>query len=165
MGILVRAVRKRSVIPGAGQGLFAEEVVSRAKLVAILEGALIMEPYFQIECGKGNELIRKSGIRYYKSEFMVAGDEREYADTARINHSFEPNLLFFLGNLFALRDVAVGDELTLDYELWLADKKSDGSELVAFIDPVTNRPVRGKPPLQQLMEQHEAFAKMMGFKN
>jgi hypothetical protein len=58
-----------------------------------------------------------------------------------INHSETPNLLYHCGICLATRNIAPGEELTLNYKYFLAEK-----DLYAFDDIVTGEKVDGISP-------------------
>lgn len=68
--------------------------------------------------------------------FAANPDERVAADL--MNHSFEPNVHWHVGHYFALDDMAVGDELLLDYRHLLSPHWNDRLQ-----DAATGRPVNG----------------------
>ena len=69
------------------------------------------------------EALRDSAFPIAADLFVAALTDGEYDDVLmRINHSCEPNVGMG-GNvvLVAMRDIAAGEELTIDYALFLAD--------------------------------------------
>src|SRR3546814_3119292 len=64
----------------------------------------------------------------------------EWSDECYVNHSFAPSALWHLGFIFALRDLAPGDEVTMDYRYVIGD-----GERMPFADSVTGREIVGLP--------------------
>jgi SET domain-containing protein len=145
-----QVVRRKSTIPGAGQGLFTLESIRRGDLVIRYTSEnikLITEEEFQREVDAGNEVYKATGMRWLGRWFCVAsyrnpgyvGSSLEFY----VNHSKEPNLFHVLGNLIALRDIRQGEELLMNYELFLPELDSRGGQLIVFSDGVSGIPVMG----------------------
>ena len=130
----------------SGKGVFAAEPISKGSVVAILAQAtnVITEEQYQNEQKKGNELVIKTAVRWIGKYFLCKDmiDVEEY-----INHSEEPSLLYHCGIFFAKRNLNTGDELTVNYRYFLAEK-----DAYAFVDNKTKKIVDGLPPKQALLE-------------
>ncbi len=63
-----------------------------------------------------------------------------------MNHSFNPNLIYHCGILFAKKYISKNTELTVDYRYFLAN-----NELSQFIDEETNKTVKGFKPDESLV--------------
>jgi uncharacterized protein len=102
-----------------GRGVHAVEAIAGGEVVAVKGGHIID--------GAGvaglPEALRDSAFPLAADLFVAALTDGEYEDVLmRINHSCAPNVGMG-GNvvLVAMRDIAAGEELTIDYALFLAD--------------------------------------------
>jgi hypothetical protein len=102
-----------------GRGVHAAEVIAGGQVVAV-KGGHIMDG----SAAAGlPEAIRDSAFPIGPDLFLAALAPGEYDGVMmRVNHSCEPNVGMG-GNvlLVAMRDIAVGEELTIDYALFLGD--------------------------------------------
>ena len=123
--------------PIFGRGLFATAAIRTGTIVCCftLGSEVITEAQFVAACAAGDRRIMRTGTRYAGRYFTVGN---EGADYNFINHAFEPNLLSHCGLILAKRDIAPGEELTLDYRLLV-----DPSDVAAYDDAATGRPIRG----------------------
>ena len=99
-----------------GRGLIAVAPIAKDEIVAIKGGHLVDTAALNAL----PERLRNSDVQVADGFHLVALDEAEYEPVMLfINHSCEPNV-GFAGNivLVAMRDVAVGEELTTDYALF-----------------------------------------------
>ena len=99
----------------AGRGLFAVEPIQRGEVVAIKGGYIIdRESYL-----KNADVIGVSDIKIADGFYVAALDPAEYEGVMLfLNHSCEPNV-GVQGNIVfvAMRDIAAGAELTIDYAM------------------------------------------------
>lgn len=95
----------------------------------------------------------RTGIRWVGRYFVHA---KTIAADAYINHSNDPSLLYHCGVSFARRDLEAGDELTIDYRLFLAE-----DDEAAFCDVATGEMVRGLPPKEALLKSGGQLAKLL----
>lgn len=96
-----------------GRGLVAVAPIAMDEIVAIKGGHIVDSSTLQ----SLPERLRNSDIQIADGFHLVALEEAEYeAVMLFLNHSCEPNV-GFAGNvvLVAMRDIAVGEELTTDY--------------------------------------------------
>jgi hypothetical protein len=102
-----------------GQGVHAVEAIAGGEVVAVKGGHVI-----DGAAAAGlPEALRDSAFPIAANLFVAALTDREHDGVLmRINHSCEPNVGMG-GNvlLVAMRDIAAGEELTIDYALFLAD--------------------------------------------
>jgi hypothetical protein len=142
-GMFVPAEVRPSTI--FGRGLFATQPVAKGTIVCCFTvgSEVITEEQFVQGCAAGVHRIMRTGTRYAGRYFTVGN---EGADYNFINHSFEPNLLSHCGLVLARRDVAAGEELTLDYRLLV-----EPSDVAAYDDTATGTPIRGLPARETIL--------------
>jgi hypothetical protein len=102
-----------------GRGVHATEPISRGEIVAIKGGHITDAA----TVANLPESIRNSGFPIAENLFLAALDPSEYEGVMMlVNHSCSPNV-GMAGNvlLVTMKDVAAGDELTIDYALFLGD--------------------------------------------
>ena len=105
-----------STIAGAGTGFFVEEDVAA--------GRVLMAPTEIARTVRLAEIFSPqshpdahTSVVWFEDHCIVSSD---VADDYFINHSFEPNGVWHLGFVFALRDLHAGEELLLDYRHLIA---------------------------------------------
>lgn len=120
-----------------GKGLFAAEPVRKGTIVCCFTvGAqVITEDEFIRACEAGDRFVMRTGTRYVGRYFTVGNESAPYTF---VNHSFEPNVLPHCGVLIAKRDVAVGEELTVDYRYLI-----DPTDVATYDDAATARRIVG----------------------
>ena len=102
-----------------GRGVHAVEPIAAGEVVAVKGGHIVDGP----AVAGLPEAIRDSAFPIAADCFLAALTGEEYDGVLmRVNHSCEPNLGMG-GNvlLVAMREIAAGEELTIDYALFLAD--------------------------------------------
>jgi len=151
--LLIQAAVEDSAI--SGKGLFTREPVRKGTVVSIhaVDSVVVTEEQYQEEQRKGNELAIRTGIRWVGKYFLYA---KEIRPEAFINHSTNPSLLYHCGISFARRDLQPGDELTIDYSLFLAE-----DDVESFSDSAKEAPVTGLPPKQALLVSTEQVLRML----
>jgi SET domain-containing protein len=100
----------------AGRGLFATVPIGAGEVVAVKGGHVVDK----VGLAGLPEHLSNSDVQITDGLHLVALTDDEYeAVMLFVNHSCEPNLGFF-GNvvLAAMRDIAAGEELTVDYCLF-----------------------------------------------
>jgi len=100
-----------SRIPGAGKGLFLAEAVKKGKILTAPTEIDRTYPLDQI-ASDPDEHATDSSVRWFEDHCTLSPD---WPDECYINHSFSPSGLWHLGFIFALDDLPVGTELTIDY--------------------------------------------------
>ena len=151
--LLIQAAVEDSAI--SGKGLFARESVAKGAVVSIhaADAVVVTEKDYQEEQRKGNELAIRTGIRWVEKYFLYAKENRP---EAFINHSTNPSLLYHCGISFARRDLQPGDELTVDYSLFLAE-----DDVESFCDSTKEATVRGMPPRKALLASTEQLLHLL----
>ncbi len=105
---------QRSAIEG--RGLFAVEEMSAGEIVAI-KGGHIVDSRMRAEHA---QVVGNSEIKIADEFHIAAMTPNEYEDVMLfLNHSCEPNV-GVAGNIIfvAMRDIAAGEELTMDYAMF-----------------------------------------------
>jgi SET domain-containing protein len=97
--------------------------------------------------------VTRSGIRWVGRYFLHA---KKMPVESFINHSDNPTLLYHCGVSFAYRDLAAGDELTIDYTTFLAEDDVEG-----FEDVHTGRMLFGLPPREALLKTAERLVQLL----
>jgi hypothetical protein len=129
----------------AGNGLFILEPAARGTVVSIdaHDVRILSEEQYK-EAQRGGDLVAiRNATRWVGSYFQCPPESR---DESYINHSSDPNLLYHCGVFFARRDIAPGEELTVDYSLFLAE-----NDVERFVDSVTGEDVLGKSAADSLL--------------
>ncbi len=139
----------------SGKGLFTRETVRKGTVVSIhaVDSVVVTEEQYQEEQRKGNELAIRTGIRWIGKYFLYA---KEIRPEAFINHSANPSLLYHCGISFARRDLQPGDELTIDYSLFLAE-----NDVESFNDSTKEMAVTGMPAKEALLASTEQLLRLL----
>jgi len=100
----------------AGRGLFAVAPIGKDEIVAI-KGGHIVDAH---TLAQNVDTVGNSEIQLADGLFIAALDAAEYEDVMLfLNHSCEPNVGVGGNVIFvAMRDVAPGEELTIDYAMF-----------------------------------------------
>lgn len=123
-----------SQVPNAGQGLFVRQTITAGK-VLVAPSKIQATITLQDLLDESNGHHADSSIRWFEDHCTVSPD---WPDECYVNHSFEASGLWHLGFIFALRDLAPGEEVTVDYRHLLAPGVDIG-----FADSVTGRRIVG----------------------
>lgn len=99
--------------PIVGRGLFARTAIARGEVVCVKGGHLLNK----VERKVHKEVVKDADLQITDDLFLAPGTETEFEDVMMfLNHSCEPNVGIQGQIVFvALREIAVGEELTLDY--------------------------------------------------
>ena len=97
----------------AGRGLFAATAIARGEIVCVKGGHLLTKAEF----AKHRAVANEAELQIADDLFLAPVTEAEFEGVMMfLNHSCEPNVGIQGQIVFvALRDVAAGEELTLDY--------------------------------------------------
>jgi SET domain-containing protein len=129
-----------------GFGVFTEELIKKSEVVMIWsENAHICteDEYNRAQhAGNGDMIV--SGVRFVDNKFLWT---KGYRIENYINHSTAPNLLYHCGVCFAMRDIAAGEELTVDYSYLLSENDDQ-----SFTCLTTGRLIKGLSAGQCLRE-------------
>lgn len=109
----IRSELRASTIPGAGDGLFALEPAETGRWLGI------GFPDEDLMCTAEEVLRIPAEQRRYAwrhvEHVCFSGVSHDRDAIAYANHDDDPNVHWHLGCLIARRDIAIGDELTIDY--------------------------------------------------
>lgn len=113
---LEKAEIRDSLLKGAGRGVFATSSIKAGELIERC-------PVVALTDKKDRDRLRKTGLVNY---YFLWGEKRDHAAIclgwgALYNHSFEPNARYekvmddFRMDFYALRDIAPGEEILVNY--------------------------------------------------
>jgi hypothetical protein len=133
--MIVPAYEIRTAAHAHGKGVFLAEPVSRGQVIVAPDA--INKVYNAAERaalvpGSPED---EASVRWFESFHTVSTD---WPDDCYVNHSFKPTGLWHLGFVFAVRDLAVGEEVTVDYRFLV-----DDDEKMPFMDAETGREIIG----------------------
>ena len=126
-----------STIPGAGKGVFIEEAVMPGRILVAPDAIDALHRYEDILARPDREAALGAAVRWFEDRFTVSLD---WPDECFVNHSFSPNGLWHLGFIFALRPIAAGDELCVDYRHLLGEGQEE-----PYRDALTGDAIVGLP--------------------
>lgn len=135
--ILPRYRVAASTIVGAGRGLFADEVIVQGRVIIAPDNVHTVWDEARLRTCAADSIEVESSVRWFEDRFSLTP---EWSDECFVNHSFAPNALWHLGFIFALREIAVGEELLMDYRHVIGS-----GEVMPFKDADTGREIVGLP--------------------
>jgi len=124
-----------SKIPGAGKGLFLDEVVRRGEIITAPDDIRKVHLWKEIETLPDVHELLPATVRWFQDYYTIT---TEWPDECYINHSFNPTGLWHLGFVFALTDLEPGREITVDYRHLLSPGQEED-----FCDSTTNEKIIG----------------------
>lgn len=124
-----------STVPGAGKGVFLGEAVKAGRVLVAPDAIPRVYSLGEVESHPAGAQAAAASVRWFEDRYTVSLD---WPDECYINHSFEPNGLWHLGFVFAARDIAAGDELSIDYRHLLPP-----GEREPFLDAASGQPIVG----------------------
>ena len=124
-----------STIPGAGKGVFLDQPVARGRILVAPDAIPRVHRWEEVLAMPDPEAAMAASVRWFEDRYTVSP---EWPDECYLNHSFDANGLWHLGFVFAARDLAAGEEITVDYRHLLGD----GQEEV-FRDALTGQAIVG----------------------
>ena len=126
-----------SLIPFAGKGLFADQAIGRGAVIIAPDHVHTVWPEAKLRTYANDSIEVESSVRWFEDQFSLTP---EWSDECYVNHSFSPNAQWHLGFIFALREIAPGEEITMDYRYVIGS-----GEEMPFKDSVTGRAIVGLP--------------------
>lgn len=142
-----------STIPGAGLGLFLEEPVQRGRVVIAPDGVGSTHSVEQLRDVPELTAQLHTAVRWFENHYTLSPN---WPDECYVNHDFEPNGLWHLGFVFAARDLAAGEELTVDYRHLLGPGEEEN-----FRDARSGAPIVGLPWRESLLATSRALAELL----
>lgn len=133
--ILPRYRVDASTIPGAGKGVFLEEEAARGRILVAPDGIPQVYRWDEVLAMPDPARALAASVRWFEDRYTVSED---WPDECYLNHSFDPCGLWHLGFVFAARDLAAGEEITVDYRHLLGEGQEE-----AFIDALSGRAIVG----------------------
>ena len=142
--------------PIFGKGLFALEPIGRGKIICFfpIGAAVISEERFLQAVRSEEKSIVRTATRYAGDYFTHGNESEPYTF---LNHSFESNLLCHCGMVLARRDIAAGDEMTLDYRSLV-----DDTDIGLYRDAATGREIRGWSARETLLRTARELIEIVG---
>ncbi len=129
-----------------GKGLYAAEPIRRGTIFCFFptDAHVITEERYLEAIEKDERAIIRTGTRYAGRYFTHGNESEPYTF---INHSFSPNMLCHCGIVISRSDIAVGEELTLDYRYLI-----DETDIGVYQDAISGRPIKGLSARQTFLE-------------
>jgi hypothetical protein len=106
-----------SNIPDAGRGVFLDEPLARGGIAIAPDRIDQTWSFAEILSDPERAAQLPTAARWFEDRYTLSPD---WPDECYVNHSFEPTGSWLLGFIFVARDLAAGDELTVDYRHLLA---------------------------------------------
>jgi hypothetical protein len=142
-----------SAIPQAGQGLYLEVPAARGAVLIAPDKVHTLLPESVLRRHAEDSIEVRSSVRWFEDWYSITP---EWSDECYVNHSFAPTGLWHLGFIFALRGLAAGTELTIDYRLVIGS-----GETMPFKDSVSGQPIIGLPWAECLRQSTRQLAELI----
>jgi hypothetical protein len=133
--ILPRYHIATSAIPGAGKGLFLDEVVRAGQIIVAPDDIQKVYKWNDVQAMPDAAALLASTVRWFEDRYTITP---EWPDECYVNHAFDPNGLWHLGFIFAQADLPHGTEITVDYRHLLAPGQEED-----FLDAHTGERIVG----------------------
>lgn len=151
--ILPRYCVAPSRIAGAGKGLFADEAIAKGRVIIAPDNVHTVWSEAKLRSFANDSIEVESSVRWFETQFSLTP---EWSDECFVNHSFTPNALWHLGFIFALRDIAPGEELLMDYRHVIGS-----GEQMPFLDGETGQQIVGLPWPEVLRNSARQLAEIL----
>lgn len=142
-----------SGIHGAGNGLFLNENVAAGQIITAPDAINQTFRHAEIMASPDLQAQLHASARWFEDRYTLSPD---WPDECYINHSFSPNGLWHLGFVFALTDLSIGTEITVDYRHLLPPGGSED-----FVDSVTGETIVGLSWQESLASSTRALAELL----
>lgn len=142
-----------STIQGAGKGLFLEEKVTAGRIISAPDAINQTFRYADLMASPELKAQLHASARWFEDRYTLSPD---WPDECYINHSFSPNGLWHLGFVFALTDLPIGAEITVDYRHLLPPGESED-----FVDSVTGETITGLSWQESLASSTRTLAELL----
>jgi len=141
-----------------GAGLYTLERIPQRSIVFYWgrdgdETVITEDEYLQLRATRSDKIFQKSACRWVYDKFVYS-EHLEVDDN--INHSFDPNILYYQGLGIAKRDIHINEELTINYEYMLSEH-----DTVKFVDKETNKTVTGLTTDSNLYKSSEELSNLL----
>ncbi len=133
--IMIKYELVDSSINLAGKGIAAAENIKKGRAVSAPDSIEKLYSLNEIKSLPEDSIEYSSSVRWFEDYYSAVS---KWSDECYYNHSFEPNCLWHLGFVFALRDISRGEELTIDYSFLLGE-----GQYSMFEDSKSRKLVRG----------------------
>jgi hypothetical protein len=151
--ILPRYHIAASAIRGAGKGLFLDESVAAGRILTAPDNIEQTFRYADIMASPELRAQFHASARWFEDRYTLSPDG---PDECFINHSYTPNGLWHLGFVFALAELPVGTEVTVDYRHLLPPGQAED-----FVDSVTGETITGLSWQESLASSTRALADLL----
>ena len=151
--ILPRYHIAQSTIPNAGKGLFLDEPVVRGTLITAPDNISRVYRWEEVMALPNVAELLPATVRWFQDYYTITP---EWTDECYINHSFTPRCLWHLGFVFALSDLPIGSEITVDYRHLLAPGQQED-----FRDAITNETIIGYEWVESLRASALQLVKLL----
>jgi hypothetical protein len=131
----VPAYEIRDAVHAHGKGVFLREAVRKGQVLVAPDAINRIYDAAERAALTPGSPEDDACVRWFESYHTVSTD---WPDDCYVNHSFHPSGLWHLGFVFAMRDLAEGDEVTVDYSFLV-----DDNEVMPFRDAETGREIVG----------------------
>ena len=152
--ILPRYRVAASGIAGAGKGLFVDEAIAKGRVIVAPDNIHTVWPEAKLRTFASDSIEVESSVRWFEDQFSLTP---EWSDECFVNHSFTPNALWHLGFIFALRTIAIDEEIFMDYRHVIGS-----GEVMPFKDGVTGQQIIGLPWPQVLHDSAQQLVTVLG---
>lgn len=142
-----------STISGAGRGVFLEEAVAAGRILVAPDAIPRVYRWDEVMALPDRDAALAASVRWFEDRFTVSP---EWPDECYLNHSFAPNGLWHLGFVFAARDLAAGEEVTIDYRHLLGEAQEE-----SFVDAATGDAIVGWSWAESLSRSTRDLARLL----
>lgn len=132
---LIRYRIAASTVPGAGKGVFLDEAIRAGRILMAPDAIPAVHTLAEVESHPAGAQAAAACVRWFEDRYTISLD---WPDECYVNHSFAANGLWHLGFVFAARDIAAGEELSIDYRHLLPP-----GEREPFLDAASGAPIVG----------------------
>lgn len=124
------------------QGVFSLEFVPKGKVLSIWRN-VTLHTEEEYNARVDDRPFRRNAVRIVGKYY--GHQEGGTTPEDYINHADNPNVLYFMGILFALQDISAGEELLVDYNYYFGLRER-------FNDVKTGRQVKGLTPRECVLK-------------
>jgi SET domain-containing protein len=148
--ILIQTEIKESQIDR--QGVFTLEFLPKGKILSIWRNFTLHTE---------EEFNTRQDYPFSRNAVRIVGKYYGFEESGTIpedfmNHSDEPNVFYFMGIWFALKDILVGEELLVDYNDYFALRDRD-----RFKDIKTGRRVKGLTARDSMLRSCQIMTELL----